>query len=438
MPPRPRSGSRAQPPRAHSSRARQPSSQGYPWQWLQLATELLEQLWQMQRPADVVISQFLRQHQAKGAMRTWLAETCYGVLRSGLRLQASYPDANTRLLVLAYLQQQQALPEAWQQRLKPHELQRLAAPQKLAAHQQAALPEWLWQRLQHQPQVNWHAFGQSCQQRPSLDLRLNPLFQQERDALVKSLHQVPVKAQATPYSPIGIRSEPHLAVHELELFKQGKIEVQDEGSQLLALLCRPQAGMTVVDFCAGAGGKTLLLGALMQSKGRLIAMDIEPRRLNNLKPRLQRSGLSNVQPVLIKNEQDTAVKRLRDKADVVLVDAPCSGTGTLRRNPDLKWRIQPDHLPRLCQTQASILSQAAKLVKVGAELVYSTCSVLVEENQAQIDAFLQAHPHFQQVPIQQRLDELNIPLSSSDPGLLLLPQIHHTDGFFVAILKRIA
>ena len=191
----------------------------------------------------------------------------------------------------------------------------------------------------------------------------------------------------------------------------------------------------VVDFCAGAGGKTLLLGAMMRSQGRLYAFDISLSRLTKLKPRLARSGLSNVHPVRITDERDVHVKRLAGKIDRVLVDAPCSGFGTLRRNPDLKWRHQPSDIDELAAKQARILASAATLVKPGGRIVYATCSVLTEENDAVVDGFLATHPDFEPVDAAAELARAGIPLDTRD-RLRLLPHLHGCDGFFAAVLKR--
>jgi 16S rRNA (cytosine967-C5)-methyltransferase len=192
----------------------------------------------------------------------------------------------------------------------------------------------------------------------------------------------------------------------------------------------------VVDFCAGAGGKTLAIGATMRNTGRLYAFDISDKRLVKLKPRLARSGLSNVHPVLIAHENDAKVKRLAGKIDRVLVDAPCSGFGTLRRNPDIKWRQQPKDLAELCARQFSILSSAARLVKPGGRLVYATCSLLAEENQAIITQFLSQQPQYKLVPAREVLAEQKIDLDTGDT-LQLLPHRHATDGFFAAVLERV-
>ena len=225
------------------------------------------------------------------------------------------------------------------------------------------------------------------------------------------------------------------ALQKHPLFIDGSFEVQDEGSQLLGYLVQPRRGELVVDFCAGAGGKTLQLGAMMRSTGRLYAFDVSERRLAKLKPRMARAGLSNVHPVLIAHERDAKVKRLAGKADRVLVDAPCSGLGTLRRNPDLKWRQSPESVAEMTLKQQAILEAASTLVKPGGRLVYATCSLLADENDAVVDTFLAAHPDFVLVPAQALLAEQGVALECGE-RLRLLPHLHDTDGFFAAVLER--
>jgi 16S rRNA (cytosine967-C5)-methyltransferase len=219
------------------------------------------------------------------------------------------------------------------------------------------------------------------------------------------------------------------------MFLAGEIEVQDEGSQLLAWLVEPRRGEMVVDFCAGAGGKTLALGMLMRSTGRLYAFDVSARRLQNLKPRLARSGLSNVHPQRIEGERDPRVRRLRGKVDRVLVDSPCSGLGTLRRNPDLKWRQTPAAVKELEAKQAAILDGAAEMLKPGGRLVYATCSLLASENRDIVAAFLETHPLFALRPAGEILSRQKIPLECGDT-LELWPAMHGTDGFYAAVLER--
>ena len=254
--------------------------------------------------------------------------------------------------------------------------------------------------------------------------------------MLQQLHDKKIEASVTPYSPIGIRLKDKIPLNKDALFTEGKVEVQDEGSQLLGFLLAPKRNDMVVDFCAGAGGKTLMLSAQMNSQGRLYAMDVSEKRLANLKPRLKRSGASNIQPMLIAHENDLKVKRLAGKIDRVLVDAPCSGLGTLRRNPDLKFRQSPGSIEELTQKQAAILASAARLLKKGGRLVYATCSILPEENQHIVQAFLSAHPDFALKPAGEVLQQQKIALEMGD-YLELRPHLHGTDGFFAAVLERV-
>jgi len=223
------------------------------------------------------------------------------------------------------------------------------------------------------------------------------------------------------------------------VFTSGAVEVQDEGSQLLALLLDPKRSEMVVDFCAGAGGKTLALGAAMRNTGRLYAFDVSGHRLENLKPRLARSGLSNVYPAQIAHERDERIKRLVGKIDRVLVDAPCSGLGTLRRNPDLKWRQSPKAVEELQAKQLAILKSAARMLKPGGRLVYATCSLLDAENEAIAAAFSAEHPEFQLLDASQTLEKAHVERASElcEKGFVRLwPHRHQTDGFFAAVWER--
>jgi 16S rRNA (cytosine967-C5)-methyltransferase len=216
--------------------------------------------------------------------------------------------------------------------------------------------------------------------------------------------------------------------------------VQDEGSQLLVLLTAPKRGEMVVDFCAGAGGKTLALGAAMRNTGRLYAYDTSGHRLDAMKPRLARSGLSNVHPVQLAHERDERIKRMAGKIDRVLVDAPCSGLGTLRRNPDLKWRQSPQAVKELQLKQQAILASAARLLKPGGRLVYATCSLLRAENEDVADAFEAQHGgQWQRLPAQDLLAQAQVAGAermAAGGRLRLWPHRHGTDGFFAAVWQR--
>jgi 16S rRNA (cytosine967-C5)-methyltransferase len=304
------------------------------------------------------------------------------------------------------------------------------------------LPDWLIDRLRTVlSDVDVLALAQALQQPAPLDLRVN-VTKTDRESVLRELAEDGINGTPTPYSPTGIRIIGRPAINRHRLFLAGAVEVQDEASQLICHLLAPRRGEMVADFCAGAGGKSLALGAAMRSTGRLYAFDVSPRRLAELKPRLARSGLSNIHPQRIASERDPKLKRLAGKFDRVLVDAPCSGLGTLRRNPDLKWRQTAADVEELVQKQASILASAAKLVRPGGRLVYATCSILPAENDAIVNDFLASHPEFRLRSAQEELtaNRIELPRTGGEGELLLRlsPRIHGTDGFFAALLERAA
>ncbi len=394
-------------------------------------------------PADALMRRFFLEHPALGARdRTVIAETIFGILRHRFFLEYCAERITPRALVLAYLakfgninlRQLSGMinnsESKWLAEIKATHIDTLPLPI------QAELPQWLVEKLQKvmSDQVILE-LGLALQKAAPLDLRVNTILAKRSDIL-DHFNAEQIEAQATPYSPCGIRLTGKPAINRHPLFLSGKIEVQDEGSQLLGYLLAPKRGEMVVDFCAGAGGKSLLLGALMHSKGRIYAFDISEKRLQNLKPRFKRSGLSNLHAHRIAHEHDTKVKRLAGKIDRVLVDAPCSGMGTLRRNPDLKWRQTPESIDELKVKQASILAAAASLLKPGGRLVYATCSFLPEENQNIINDFLQTHTQFALLDCSELLMQQHITLNTGE-FLQLSPLEHQTDGFFAAALTRI-
>lgn len=393
-------------------------------------------------PADAVLSHYFREHRQLGhADRGFVAETCFTVLRKLRSLSARCDgDATPRRLLLAALFCQRG----WNLReLAPvtHEgdaawlaAAKAARSEEWPAAVRCDLPDWLYERLQARFAGDTEGLATALNRPAPLDLRVNPL-KTTREAVLSRLAADGIAAEACVWSPLGIRlvEKPALARHPL--FLSGEIEVQDEGSQLLGFLVAPKRGEMVADFCAGAGGKTLLLGALMRSSGRLYAFDVAEKRLANLKPRLARSGLSNVHPVRIESENDQKVKRLAGKLDRVLVDAPCSGLGTLRRNPDLKWRQTPQSVAELVAKQGAILAAAARLVKPGGRLVYATCSLLAEENDEVVGAFLAANPAFAPLPAAEILQRQGIAFADGE-ALRLLPQVHGSDGFFALAVER--
>jgi 16S rRNA (cytosine967-C5)-methyltransferase len=306
---------------------------------------------------------------------------------------------------------------------------------QLPPQMRSNLPPWLYEKLvARDGEAAALELADAMNRQAPMDLRVNTI-KADRETVIEGLAQAPVACEPTPYSPLGLRVLKKPALQNLPLFKDGAIEVQDEGSQMLAQIVGAKRGEMVVDFCAGAGGKTLALGAAMRNTGRLYAFDVSEKRLAKLKPRLARSGLSNVHPVMIAHENDAKVKRLVGKIDRVLVDAPCSGLGTLRRNPDMKWRQTVETVAEMRTKQTSILASASRLVKVGGRLVYGTCSFLDEENEEVVAEFLQSHPDFALVPMHEVLGEQKIALEMQD-YLKLSPHRHQTDGFFAAVLER--
>ena len=300
----------------------------------------------------------------------------------------------------------------------------------------ADLPDWLWERLAGQygdEQALRIAHG--LLNPAPLDLRVN-LARTERDAAQQRLAADGIESKVTPYSPAGLRVAGKPAINRHALFAEGLVEVQDEGSQLLAWLLAPRRGEMIADYCAGAGGKTLAAAMLMRGTGRIYAMDVSAKRLAALAPRAARAGITNVH-TLVLGEDDARARRLAGKLDRVLVDAPCSGFGTLRRNPDLKWRHGANAIGELSAKQRAILDAAARLVKPGGRLVYATCSILPEENDAVADAFQASRPEFRPLSAAALLAAQRIDLDTGE-RLRLWPHRHDTDGFFAAIFERAA
>ena len=406
------------------------------------AEAVLGQLLTFEHPADAVVSRYFREHRELGhADRAFVAQTVSAVLPRGRSLEARCAGqlSNRRRLLAAL-----AVTRGWSQRelapvLKGNEEEWLASAkamgeEDLAPAVRCDLPDWLYERLAAQFGTNEVvALARALNQSAPLDLRVNTL-KMNREALLEKLAADGIAATPGPLSPLAVRLRDQPALAKAALFLEGAYAVQDEASQLLGYLLEPKRGEMVVDFCAGAGGKTLLLGAMMRNTGRLYAYDVSDKRLANLKPRLARSGLSNVHPVRIEHERDQKIKRLAGKIDRVLVDAPCSGLGTLRRNPDLKWRQSEESVAELTVKQASILEAASRLVRPGGRLVYATCSLLAAENDEIVAAFLAKHPDFKLLPASAILARHDIAIDGDT--LRLRPDLHNTDGFFAAALER--
>jgi 16S rRNA (cytosine967-C5)-methyltransferase len=412
---------------------------------LDLATELLRAVLKLDAPADSIVSAFFRKHKALGAReRHALAETAYAVLRRRalyLHLaQSGHGALERRLAILAWQGPDGLLrgalgPAEQQWRQQVNAIDRAGFSEKLRHN----LPDWFAGALRSQlKDEEFWQLVRSLDETAPLDLRVNTL-KLRREQAQQSLAEAGIDSVPTPHSPWGLRVQGKPALNKLPIFIGGGVEVQDEGSQLLAALLDPKRGEMVVDFCAGAGGKTLAIGAAMRSTGRLYAFDVSGHRLEALKPRLKRSGLSNVHPAQIAHERDDRIKRLAGKIDRVLVDAPCSGLGTLRRNPDLKWRQSPQAVAELQAKQRAILDSAARLLKPGGRLVYATCSLLQDENEQVVAQFGEAHPDFVPQDATALLAAAHVADAEvlTDQGhLRLWPHRHGTDGFFAAVWER--
>lgn len=323
-----------------------------------------------------------------------------------------------------------AVVEGVLRRLEGHTLEHPDMP-PAARH---SVPDWIMPQLKKRFGADLDLELAAMLRAAPLDVRVNRL-KTTRDAAAAALQAEGLRSQPTPFSPLGLRLSPQAYVNNTQAHGEGLIEPQDEGSQIAAQLVDAAGCKFVVDFCAGAGGKTLVLGAAMKNAGRLVAMDVSTIRLTQAKQRLRRAGVHNAETRELDGKW---IKRHAEKAERVLVDAPCTGTGTWRRKPDAKWRLSQQDLDELVPRQSEILDRAAKLVSPkGGRLVYVTCSVLMEENEEQVAAFLKRHPDFSVLPVTDVWAKtVGGACPVPGPYLSLSPGRHGTDGFFAAILVR--
>ncbi|MDM7322880.1 MAG: RsmB/NOP family class I SAM-dependent RNA methyltransferase [Gammaproteobacteria bacterium] len=408
-----------------------------------LAVEILEEIAKGRIPADQVIHHHFRQRPQMGVRdRGVVAESVYGVLRSrrSLAWRMKVNESQWNYLVAGFL-----LDQGWAERefvikwlggggaaaaLDRLKCNLATAPLAVRANLPDALAERLLPVYGEQGLL---ALMQAMNQPAPVDLRVN-LLKTDRATLQNMLDELGLPTEPTPYAPHGLRRHDRRPLFNLPAFKDGLFELQDEASQLIGHLLDPKPGERVLDLCAGAGGKTLQLGALMQSKGQLWATDISAHRLDKLTPRMRRAGLSNVRPLPIAGMSDTHLKRAKGTFDRILIDAPCSGTGTWRRNPDLKWR--PLDLDALNRTQFELLEGSMRLLKPGGRIVYATCSILPEENERIVEQCLVRHPEFSLLPAAEILATQGIDVPVQGAWLRLDPARHGTDGFFAAVLER--
>jgi 16S rRNA (cytosine967-C5)-methyltransferase len=429
------------------------------------AIQLLTAIGAGKGPADDLVADYFRRHRFAGAKdRAAISELIYGVLRFRASLdwwiaregrgRGHDLELSPRSRVLAALLLIEEVGAAqisrdWDgDRFRPEKLGALerrfaeavegkkladrAMPPAIAGN----YPEWLEPALGASLGRDLAREMAALLEPAPLDLRVNSL-KGEREAVRAALMREGVDAARTKLSPLGLRLFARVPLGQLDTFRAGQVEVQDEGSQLAALLADARPGMRVVDFCAGAGGKSLALAASMDNRGHLIACDISPRRLERATERVRRAGSSIVQRKPLASARDPWVKHHAASFDRVLVDAPCTGTGTWRRNPDAKWRLKPSDVVELTALQADILDSARRLVRPGGRLIYVTCSLLRAEDEEQVERFLAAHEDFALVPIARVWREtLGTPCPARAETLRLSPARHGTDGFFVAVMER--
>lgn len=386
----------------------------------------LARLLRFDAPADLLLRQFFRDQPQLGRRdRAAIAESAFDVLRQR-RLYAHLAQSGSGPLEERLLD------------LSARRVELLV--DGLPAPVRWSLPDWLYERLAGCFEPHDLASLAVAMLAPApLDLRAN-LLHGDRAQVIASLAAEGITGRPHPLAPHAIRIDGKPALEQTAAWAAGRFEVQDAGSQAIAHLVAPRRGQRVVDFCAGAGGKTLALAALMRGTGQVFACDPSPARLARMRPRLARSGASNVQPFAIDTEHDTRLDRLAARADAVLVDAPCSGTGTLRRNPDLKWRTSPADVAELVAKQQSILAAAARLVRPGGVLVYATCSLLTEENDTIAAAFEAAQQAagtgWSREPAGAVLAGQGVGVPADTPVLRLRPDRDDTDAFFAVRWRR--
>ncbi len=414
---------------------------------------------QPRRPADAIANDFFRSRRyIGGGDRRAVSERAWGVVRQRIRLdwwlQHLQAPNTPRLLAAAWLllaeqwtlegllhalpggRHAEAPPDAAELRI----LQALAGQPLLHPAMPEAvrlnLPDWVMPGFRARFGDSLAAEAEAMEAEATLDLRVN-LLKTTRPAAAAALAGQGIETAPTGFSPCGLRLPSRRPVMASRAFQEGQVEVQDEGSQLIALLADARPGLRVLDLCAWAGGKTLAMAAAMRNKGRITACDVSATRLEGAVRRLRRAGVDNAERHLLQ-AGDRWAKRRAGSFDRVLVDAPCTGTGTWRRNPDARIRTGTKDLEELVAKQADILGMGAELVRPGGKLVYATCSLLPEEDEAQVERLLQARPDFAILPLAAAWADAGLPGAppGDGPFLLVSPGRHGTDGFFAAVLQR--
>jgi len=422
---------------------------------LQATLEILTVIAAEARPADALVSAYFRARRYIGSKdRAAVTTQLYDILRHHARLSwwlaQSEAEDNSRHRFLAYLMLKEgktikdigALFDG--KKFSPKELEEgeRQLMRKLTGHTiehpkmpdevKVECPDWAAPSLKKRFGKNFSFEMKALMSSAPLDIRANTI-KGSREERLAELKQLGIDVELCPLSTLGIRINERPSLNALTMLKNGFVEIQDEGSQLVAQLVDAKPGMRVVDFCAGAGGKTLAIAAQMNNKGKIIACDVLEKRLKRSTERFRRAGVHNIEVKIMKDERDPWVKKHKGGFDRVLCDAPCTGTGTWRRNPDARWASLGPGLDALLPLQANILDSAARLVKGGGRLIYATCSMLPEENEMQVEKFLDTHADFKLVPFKQVWKD---GVSSQENSLSLTPAQHHTDGFFAAVMER--
>ena len=421
---------------------------------LQATIELLDKIEETRYPADRTMAQYFKQRRYIGSKdKAAISEQLYTVLRHRLSFEYLLEKAglgtHSRMLaallmkvegesdVSRFFDGERYSPKA----LRPEQIEAFdnidISLDDAPLNVQLNVPEWICGSLQNSLGDRFEEEMRATNQRASTDIRINTL-KSSVGQVSQILKTVGYSFESTDLSPWGIRFDGRVALFGLDAFKQGWFEVQDEGSQLLALLSNVKAGDKVVDFCAGAGGKTLAMAAMMENKGTIYSCDVHSKRLENLTKRTKRNGVHNVRTHVLSSENDKWVKKHKEMADVVLIDAPCTGTGTWRRSPDSRWNLTQESVDNLTSLQQSILQSAKRLVKPGGRLLYATCSLLNDENEQQVTKFLEVNDEFEAIDfdLPKSLASNEHQIQVNGHQLRTFPALSGTDGFFVACIQR--
>ncbi len=429
--------------------------------------ELLGIILTSKKPADALIDTFFRSHKYLGSHdRKFIAETTYGTLRHLRKCELVVTSAMAELnetlfeedkilfLVVVYLslqdKMQGVMPEAVSSKLKSirlaekmaHILQVFSKPVMVLKEPaimrigiEHSFPDWMVQKfIEQYGESEVEKICAGLNEQAPLTLRVNTLKTTVEQCQAE-LSKQGIETTKTSLSPFGLNLAKRINVFSLSVFRDGWFEVQDEGSQLLPFLIDPKPNAKVLDVCAGAGGKTLEFAALMKNRGEIFATDINSYRLEELRKRTKRAGVQNVRVQEIQAIEDLC-EQYSNFFDIVFVDAPCSGLGTIRRNPGMKWMVTEQTVNEVSDKQRSILHSSAQLVKPGGRIVYATCTLLRQENEEAVEEFLVQHPEFKLIDANGLLEKWNNGLMTTGSFFKLIPHVHGTDGFFCAILEK--